>query len=54
MEAEACPFFRDFVKRLYGDEPDLERASLRLQFMQSLGIRLMRFVGGHLEECLAG
>ena len=54
LEAEACPFFRDFVKRLYGDEPDLERASLRLQFMQSLGIRLMRFVGGHLEECLAG
>ena len=51
LEAETVPFFRELVKRLYGDEESRER---RLQFTESLGMRLMRFVGAHLEECVAG
>ena len=47
LEAEAVPFFRDLVKRLYGDEDCRERSSLRSQFLESLGFRLMRFVGAN-------
>ena len=54
LEAEAVPFFRDLVKRLYGDEDCRERSSLRSQFLESLGFRLMRFVGAHLQDCVAG